>query len=115
MWTLGALAANPLLNVRRAISQLDAPVLAATQKTNRLKIDEADFRQIEDHGVVLPLKQMLSDSFEAIFLQPADQAKNDLRTICFGFYSKHGEIALARGEAILQPISFGQNRVRLNG
>lgn len=66
-----ALAPNPLPNVGRAVAQFDFLVLAITQETNGLKIDEVNLGQVQNCVRSLILDP-LAEFFDTIGAHPAD-------------------------------------------
>ena len=77
------------------MTQFDFSVLAVTQELNRRTIDEVNFFEIKD-GLVRLAPNELTELFEVVNPNSADQTQDRLRTFRPCFNSKH------RGTAIGQ-------------
>jgi len=76
------------------MTQFDFSVLAVTQELNRRTIDEVNFFQIKD-GLVSLAPNELTELFEVVIPNSADQTRDRLRTFRPCFNSKHRETAIA--------------------
>ena len=83
-----SLAPNPLENVRRAIPQLDVPILAIAQEPNGLQIDKVYFGQIEDYDT-RSILDALPEFLDTTGADPPDQTQDRAAPVGFCFNSKH--------------------------